>query len=171
MTTIGRDILEHAMDNESDHARRGEIREAMHILERIRESGERFTLVIKLSILGFIGIIIATALLFVYGYASRNYDVWAMEMSGKAKLAEATQSRQIAIEGAKAKQESATFEAEAEVRRARGVAEANKIIGKSLQDNDGYLKYLWINQLNENNQNVIYIPTENGMPIMEAGKR
>ena len=108
---------------------------------------------------------------FGVGYLSRNYDVWAQGMLGKAKLAEATQSRQIAIEGAKAKQESATFEAEAEVRRAKGVAEANKIIGKSLQDNDGYLKYLWINQLNENNQNVIYIPTENGMPIMEAGKR
>jgi len=108
---------------------------------------------------------------FGVGYLSRNYDVWAQGMLGKAKLAEATQSRQIAIEGAKAKQESATFEAEAEVRRARGVAEANKIIGSSLKNNESYLRYLWVNNLNKNNQNVIYVPTEANMPILEAGKR
>ena len=119
-----------------------------------------------------VGVIIALIVGgFGVGYLSRNYDVWAQGMLGKAKLAEATQSRQIAIEGAKAKQESATFEAEAEVRRARGVAEANKIIGSSLKNNESYLRYLWVNNLNKNNQNVIYVPTEANMPILEAGKR
>lgn len=116
-------------------------------------------------------LVIIIAIIFAVGYLTRNYDVWAMEMSGKAKLAESTQSRQIAIETAKAKRESSTFEAEAEVIRAGGVAKANKIIGTSLKDNDAYLRYLWVNQLNENQQNVIYIPTEAGMPILEAGKR
>lgn len=54
---------------------------------------------------------------------------------------------------------------------ARGVAESNKIIGDSLKGNEAYLRYLWIDGLNRNNQNVIYVPTEAGLLILEAGKR
>ena len=122
-------------------------------------------------VLALATLLILIALGFAYGYLNRNYNVWSMEMQGKAKLAEATQSRQIDIEAAKAKNESSIYEAKAEITRAKGVAEANKIIGSSLKDNDAYLRYLWVNQLNKNKQNVIYIPTEAGMPILEAGKR
>ncbi len=93
------------------------------------------------------------------------------EALGKAMLLQANNERKVAIETAKAKKESANYEAEAEIIRAGGVAKANKIIGNSLKNNDAYLRYLWVNQLNENKQNVIYIPTEAGMPILEAGKR
>ena len=61
--------------------------------------------------------------------------------------------------------------ASAEVERAKGVAEANKIIGESLNGNDAYLRYLWIERLGQNGQDVIYIPTEAGLPILEAGRR
>ena len=90
---------------------------------------------------------------------------------GRAQLLQAKNQRQIAIETAKAKKESANYEADAEVIRAGGVAKANQIIGESLKENEAYLRYLWVNQLSENKQNVIYIPTEAGMPILEAGKR
>ncbi len=66
--------------------------------------------------------------------------------------------------------ESSKHLADAEVIRARGVAEANKIIGDSLQGNEGYLRYLWITSLENSNQQVIYIPTEANLPILEASR-
>jgi regulator of protease activity HflC (stomatin/prohibitin superfamily) len=98
------------------------------------------------------------------------YNVWEKEMQGKAELAQAEWSKQVAIEEARAKKESAVLEADAEIERARGVAEANIIIAEGLKNNEEYLRYLWITNLNQDGQ-VIYVPTEAGLPILEAGKR
>lgn len=95
----------------------------------------------------------------------------ALKKQGEALLLEAESSRKIAIEEARAKLESAKLLSEAEVERAKGVAEANKIIGVSLKNNESYLRYLWIQNMNNSSKEVIYIPTEANMPIMEAGKR
>jgi hypothetical protein len=100
-----------------------------------------------------------------------TWRVWQREMAGKAELAEAEWTRKIKIEDARAVKESATMLADAEVERAKGVAEANKIIGASLEGNESYLRYLWIQNLNDGGNEVIYIPTEAGLPILEAGKR
>ena len=113
----------------------------------------------------FILIVVAA----VYGYP--QYKVWQQRLAGQAELARAEQNRKIAIQEAEAKKESARALAEAEVIRAEGVAKANRIIGESLRGNESYLRYLWIQTLNDNPQNVIYIPTEAGLPILEAGKR
>ena len=65
--------------------------------------------------------------------------------------------------------ESAKLLADADVLRAEGAAKANKIIGDSLKDNEAYLRYLWIQNLeNSKEHQVIYIPTEAGLPILEA---
>jgi hypothetical protein len=100
-----------------------------------------------------------------------HYNVWQQGLEGKAALERATQDRQIAIQEAQAKMDSAKMLADAEVARARGVAEANKIIGDSLKNNEGYLRWLWIEGLKTNQMQVIYIPTEAGLPILEAGTR
>lgn len=101
-----------------------------------------------------------------------NYRVYQQKLEGEAELARATQSRQIRIQEAKAKQEAAVLEAQAEVERAKGVAEANKIIGDSLKGNESYLRYLWIQGLQEGaTPQVVYVPTEAGLPILEAGRR
>lgn len=105
----------------------------------------------------------------IYGYP--QYKVWQQRLAGQAELARAEQNRKIAIQEAEAKKESARALAEAEVIRAEGVAKANSIIGESLRGNESYLRYLWIQTLNDNPQNVIYVPTEAGLPILEAGKR
>lgn len=105
----------------------------------------------------------------IYGYP--QYKVWQQRLAGQAELARAEQNRKIAIQEAEAKKESARALAEAEIIRAEGVAKANSIIGESLRGNEGYLRYLWIQTLNDNPQNVIYVPTEAGLPILEAGKR
>lgn len=105
-------------------------------------------------------------------YGCPRYKVYSREMDGRAELAQAQFNRQIAITEAQAKMEAAKMLNQAEVERARGVAEANRIIGESLKNNEGYLRYLWINGLQTNEQTqVIYIPTEAGLPILEAGKR
>lgn len=93
---------------------------------------------------------------------------WWAQQSGKAELAQAEQNRQIAVLEAQAKYESSVKLAQAEVERAKGVAEANKIIGESLKGNSAYLQYLWIQGMQTNQMQVVYVPTESQLPILEA---
>lgn len=104
-------------------------------------------------------------------YFVPQYNVYQQEMEGKAKLAEAESSRRISVLEAQAKLDSASKLADVEVARARGVAEANKIIGDSLQGNEDYLRYLWIESLAQGKGETIYVPTEAGLPILEASRR
>lgn len=103
-------------------------------------------------------------------WAWPNYMVYQQGLAGEAELKRAEQNRKIAINEAEAKRDAATMLASAEVERAKGVAEANKIIGDSLNENEAYLRYLWIEALMQGNS-VIYVPTEANLPILEAGKR
>lgn len=64
--------------------------------------------------------------------------------------------------------QKAKKDAEIEVAKAEGVAKANQIIGDSLKSNESYLKYLWIRGLKETKNQVIYVPTETGLPLLEA---
>jgi flagellar motility protein MotE (MotC chaperone) len=96
------------------------------------------------------------------------YSVWAQRLSGEAELARAEANRQIRVLEARAEQEASKSLAEAEVIRAEGVSKANKIIGDSLQNNEGYLRYLWIQGLQSNHMQVVYVPTEANLPILEA---
>lgn len=92
------------------------------------------------------------------------------EIEGKKILAEAEWTRKIKVASAKAEREAAIELAGVEIERAKGVAEANKIIGESLKGNEGYLRYLWIQGLQDGKNSTIYIPTEAGLPILEAGR-
>lgn len=110
---------------------------------------------------------------------SREQKFKDAENDGKAILAKAENSKKAMIETAKAQNESATLQAEArikiakaqaqaEIERAYGVAKANEIIGNSLKGNSEYLRYLMIQGLNDSKGERIYIPTEAGLPILEA---
>lgn len=112
---------------------------------------------------------------------NRKQNELDAESAGRAILLEAESSKKAMIEEAKAQNESATLQAEArikiaqaeaqaEIERARGVAEANRIIGSSLNENETYLRYLWIIGLQQGNGERVYIPTEAGLPILEAGR-
>lgn len=99
------------------------------------------------------------------------YKVWQQEKEGEAELAKAESTRKIATLEAKAKLDSAKDLAQAEIERAKGVAEANKIIGESLHGHEEYLRYLWITNLeNGSGRETIYVPTEAGLPILEANR-
>ena len=116
-------------------------------------------------------IIVAVALLVgIPAAALPYYRVFASRLAGEAELAHAEYSKKVAVETAKAKKDSAVLEAEAEVLRAKGVAQANEIIGQSLNNNESYLHYLWIQNLHDAQETVVYIPTEANMPVMEANR-
>lgn len=115
-------------------------------------------------------IIIIAILLGAVLWGGPAWNVWRAEMSGKAALAKAENERKVLIEEARARAEAAKYLSAAEVERARGVAESNKIIADGLGGPEGYLRYLWINKLGQNGQDVIYVPTEAGIPLLEAGR-
>ena len=103
--------------------------------------------------------------------------VYNRTLAGRAALMEAESTRQVKVLEAKAARDSATLKAEAEIERAKGVAEANRIIGESLRGNDEYLKYLYVIGLQDQEggggeKTVVYIPTDGlvPLPISESGR-
>lgn len=108
--------------------------------------------VVAILIGGFLG---------VYPY----YKVWKQEMNGRAALAEAGQSKMIQVEQARAELESATLR-----------AQAIKTIGVAAQKYPEYRQQEFVGAFGEAlregkiNQ-IIYVPTEANIPVLEAGKR
>lgn len=115
-------------------------------------------------------VILAGILLIIGAFiAVPYYNVWQQEMAGRAEFAKAEQNRKIKIEEAKANLEAEKLNAQAEIERAKGAAEAIRIENGSLSSS--YIQYLWVRQQNDlNNKTVIYIPTENNLPILEASR-
>ncbi|MBU6952108.1 hypothetical protein [Hahella sp. HN01] len=142
------------------------------------------------SLIFFAFAFVAFILLALWGWP--KYKIYRMEADGLAALREAEWTKKILIEEAKAKEQASLLQAKAQVtlaeaegratiarakaegqadiERAKAAAEANKIIGASLKDNEAYLRYVWIKGLQDGNGERIYIPTEAGLPILEAGK-
>jgi len=99
------------------------------------------------------------------------YGVWSSKKSGEASLAEANFAEQVAIAKATARLRSAQMNKEAEVIEAEAVANSITTIGERLKANEGYLRWQWIKMMGNTRNSTIYVPTEAGLPILEAGKR
>lgn len=134
--------------------------------------------------------VVALIVMALWGWP--KYNLYRMEMLGRAALKEAEWSKQILIEEARAKEAASLMQANArvtlaeaegkaqvvrakaeglaDIERAKAAAESNKIIGESLKGNEEYLRYIWIKGLQDGKGERIYIPTEAGLPILEAGK-
>lgn len=104
----------------------------------------------------------------MYGYP--QYQVYQQRLAGEAELAQASYSKQVQVQDALAKKESAQALADAEVIKAQGVANANKIVADGLGGPEGYLRYLWITAMQDTKNQVIYVPTEAGLPVLESGR-
>ncbi len=106
--------------------------------------------------------LMAIMILFGIVVSYRYYDVWSMEMQGKARLAEASQSRQIQVEQAKG-------EYEASIMRAKAIA----VVGKAAKDYPQYRTQEFIGAFGEAlregkiNQ-IMYVPTEANIPVTES---
>ena len=112
------------------------------------------------SVIGATVFVIMLVFALMAGY--RHYSVWSMEMQGKAKLAEATHSRQIQIEQARSEREAAALR-----------AEAIAIVGKAAKEFPEYRLQEFLGAfaeaLKEGNINqIMYVPTEANIPITEA---
>lgn len=119
------------------------------------------------------GIVLVGLLVLIGMVGCPQYSVYEQRLTGEAELARAQQNRQIAVNEAQAKLDAAKLLANAEIERAKGVAGANQIIANGLKGNDEYLRYLWITEVAGKNVNkeVVYVPTEANIPLMEAGQR
>ena len=115
---------------------------------------------------GFSFLVVGAAALFLGGCPA--YNVYSKEQQGIASLREAQSSRQVAVLEAQAKLDSAKRLANAEAIRAEGAARANRILQNSLGGPEGYLRYLQIQALHETKANLIYVPTETGLPVTES---
>ncbi len=102
----------------------------------------------------------------MFGYP--KYRIYNQTLRGEAVLREAEFSRQVRVEEAEALRDAAVLLAERDSIQALGAASANRILGASLKGNEAYLRYLWIQGLQDGNSEVIYIPTEANLPILEA---
>lgn len=123
----------------------------------------------KTIILSIAALFIAIGVIGGIMYIIPKYNVWKQEMEGKAEFAKAEQNRRIKIEEAKANLEAEKLNAQAEIERAKGAAEAIRIENGSITPT--YIQYLWVRQQNaQTNNKIIYIPTEAGLPVLEAGR-
>lgn len=115
------------------------------------------------------GAIVLFALVAVGMVGCPRYEVYYQQMTGQAEFARAEQNRRIKIEEAKANLEAEKLNAQAEIERAKGAAEAIRIENGSITPT--YIQYLWVRQQTAlNEKTVIYIPTEANLPILEAGR-
>lgn len=123
--------------------------------------------------IGTIGTFLLIGIIALSMWGCPTYNVWQKEMSGKAELMEARQNRQIAIEEAEARLESAKLDAQSEVERAKGMAEAMDIENNKLTSK--YNQYLFIRSLEKVAQQgdlpqIIYLPSEGMLPVMDVNK-
>lgn len=88
-------------------------------------------------------------------------DIFSQSIQMKLKTEQEALQKEFELQKAKK-------DAEIEVARANGVAQSNKIIAGSIDET--YLKYLWVNGLQNGQNQVIYVPTEANIPIMEASR-
>lgn len=101
-------------------------------------------------------------------YLNASTKEWRYEIEGKAMLAQAENEKKVKIEEAKADYESAKFKKNADIERAKGIAEANRIINESLTEQ--YIRWLYVENIKETSNQIIYLPTEAGLPILESSR-
>ena len=121
---------------------------------------------IKKALWGILTVILLTVSM---AFIKPWYNVWSQEMEGKAEFAKAEQNRKIKIEEARANLEAEKLNAQAELERAKGAAEAIKIENGSITPT--YIQYLWVRQQSDlSDKTVIYVPTESNLPILESAR-
>ena len=118
-----------------------------------------------------IAVFVVCGLIAIGMWGCPRYNVWQKKLAGEARLRQQEYEKQILVEQAKAEKESAKLLAEAEVERARGIAESMKIISDNLKGNPEYLQYWAIQaqiKMSESpNHTTVYIPVgDNGIPLI-----
>lgn len=121
------------------------------------------------GLVAFVVLIVLIILGFMFGLPI--YNMWAADKAGRAELAKAEYSKQVQIQEAKSNLEAEKLNAEAEVERAKGAAKSRQTEGLGMTP-EQYVQYLWVKKLSLSKSQTIYLPTENGLPVLnkEVGK-
>lgn len=116
-----------------------------------------------------VGIIFAFCLL-IGGimWAVPKYKLYAADIEKRTLISEAKAKAEAAEHTAKAEVTKANYEADRDRIRAQGVADSNKLIDSSLSDQ--YIKWHYIDQMTRHGNQLIYVPTEGGIPILESSR-
>lgn len=120
--------------------------------------------------LGLVGAFLLIGLIGLGMWGCPTYNVWEQGLAGKAALKRAEQDRQIRVQEAQAELDASELLNQAEVARAKGLAAATEIAADKFGGPEAYLRYLWIQNVAGNNNDLIYVPTEANMPILEAAR-
>lgn len=110
---------------------------------------------------------------FVWGlFVGPRWKVWRAHQKGLADLAQAKNEQQILVAEAQGRFDAAQLNKQAAVIEAEAVKLQIAEIGTELQKHDLYLRWQWIKMMEENGSEakVIYVATEGGLPILEAGR-
>jgi regulator of protease activity HflC (stomatin/prohibitin superfamily) len=119
-----------------------------------------------MKIVGFVALGVAvSAALLAGGWGAPQYHVYSSRLAGEAALAQATSQKQVLVTQAQAEKDAAVLR-----------AEAIQIVGQAAKDFPEYRQQEFIGSfadaLREGKiQQIIYVPTEANIPIIEAGKR
>ena len=122
----------------------------------------------ELSTITF-GIVFIMVLIVVWALFGRPiWRVWASHQEGLADLQRAKNEQQIQVAEAQARLDAAHLNKQADVVEAEAVALQIHTIGDQLTKHDLYLKWQWIKMMEDRDGETIYVPTEAGLPILEA---
>lgn len=136
--------------------------------DRIREaeaSAALLALIIKIVVGVIVGLI---ALIWCWKLATPKYNLYRANTEKQAVIADQRAKSEAAEFAARSAVTQAQAKADAEVIRATGLAESQAIIAETLSEE--YLRYLYIDALAGGEGQIIYVPTEAGLPILEAGR-
>ena len=118
-----------------------------------------------------LGIIATTAIIF-FMFIFPLWRVWAAHKRGEAELAQAKNEQNIQVAQAESRLRAADINRQAAIIEAEAVAAQVKAIGTELKQHDLFLKWQWIKMMEDRSgDETIYVPTEAGLPILEATRR
>lgn len=120
---------------------------------------------LSVAAIAFLGIV---ALIWLWLLATPRYNLYKKNTEKRAVIAEQRAKSEAAEFAARSKVIQATAKGEARVIDAKAIAESQRIIAATLTPE--YLRYLYIEAISDNQNQVIYVPTESGLPITEAGR-
>lgn len=116
-----------------------------------------------------VGIVLVILGWILVGYP--KWRVWASHQSGLADLQKAKNEQQIQIAMAQSRLDAAELNKQAAVIEAQAVALQIAEIGAQLTTHDLFLKWQWIQMMEKHSHDsIIYVPTEAGIPILEANR-
>lgn len=113
-------------------------------------------------------LVVLFAIIFAWRWIMPSINLHKAEIENQRVISQQHAESDAAVYAAKSTVTQSIAKAQAEVERAKGAAKAQGIIAGTLTE--PYLRYLYINNLGTASHEVIYLPTEAGLPILEAGR-